>query len=85
VVGISTDSAQRQRDFAASVNTPNPFVSDPDGQIIESYGAGSEGRAASRFYFLIDEDGTILWKDVTGRLIPVDALLTQLREVVGGD
>ena len=38
IVGISRDAADRQREFAESVNTPNPFVSDEDGAIIERFG-----------------------------------------------
>jgi peroxiredoxin len=79
VVGISSDAADRQQEFAASVNTPNPFVSDPDGEIIGRFGALNARGSANRYYYLIDEEGTIIWKDVTGRLIPVEALLAQLR------
>jgi alkyl hydroperoxide reductase subunit AhpC len=57
-------------------------VSDPDGAIIGRYGALSGRGSASRYYFLLDEEGTILWKDTTGRLIPVEAILTRLREVL---
>ncbi len=35
-------------------------------------------RVANRYYFLIDEEGTLIWKNVTGGLIPVDKLLTDL-------
>lgn len=66
------------------MNTPNPFVSDEDGAIIERFGASSARGAANRFYFLIDENGTIIWKDTTGRLLPVEVLLSQLQDVVGG-
>ena len=40
---------------------------------------------ASRYYFLIDEEGTLIWKNVTGGLIPVEALLGEMAEVVSGD
>jgi peroxiredoxin len=65
------------------VNAQNAFVSDVEANIISSYGALGGRGMANRYYFLIDEDGTILWKNVTGGLIPVEALLEELGDVVG--
>ena len=42
-------------------------------------------RVANRYYFLIDEEGTLIWKNVEGGLIPVESLLTEMAEVVGAD
>jgi len=63
-------------------------LSDPNLEVIARYGAVSEGsnvRVANRYYFLIDEEGTLIWKNVTGQLIPVEALLTQMTDLVGDD
>tara|TARA_B100001013_G_C24503260_1_gene400043 strand:- start:410 stop:571 length:162 start_codon:yes stop_codon:yes gene_type:complete len=49
------------------------------------YGATRDNLAvkvANRYYFLIDEEGTLIWKNVMGGLIPVDKLLTDLRVVL---
>ena len=66
----------------------NHFLSDPELEVSERYGAVNDGgnvRTARRYYFLIDEDGTLTWKNVTGGLIPVEALLSEMTEFVSGD
>jgi peroxiredoxin len=85
IVGISRDLAPAQGVFAEQVNAQNQFISDPSMRVINMYGAGREGANAlsQRFYFLIDPDGTLVWKNVTNQLIPVEALIGQLAEVVG--
>ena len=83
IVGISRDLGPAQGAFADLVNAQNAFVSDVDANIISSYGALSGRGMANRYYFLIDEDGTVMWKNVTGGLIPVEALLAELSDVVG--
>jgi peroxiredoxin len=53
-------------------------LSDPDLAVTKRYGAVRDDLGvdvANRYYFLIDKEGTLIWKDVTGRLIPVDELL----------
>ncbi len=88
IVGISRDLQPSQQRFKESTSARNHFLSDPDLEVIERYGAVSSGgnvRVASRFYFLIDEQGTLVWKNVTGGLIPVEALLDEMSEVVSGD
>jgi len=42
----------------------------------------SPQRVANRYYFLIDENGKLIWKSVTGQLIPVEKLVSDLGEVV---
>ena len=69
--------------FAEQVGARNRFVSDVDATIINRYGALGGRGFANRYYFLIDEEGTVIWKNVTGQLIPVEALLSELEEVVG--
>jgi peroxiredoxin len=83
IVGISRDLGPSQGVFAEQVGARNRFVSDVDATIINRYGALGPRGVANRYYFLIDEDGTVIWKNVTGQLIPVEALLTELRGAVG--
>ena len=61
------------------------FLADRDGDVIERYGSLNPGsKLAKRNYFLIDEDGTLIWKNVTGQLIPTEKLLSDLTTVLEG-
>jgi peroxiredoxin len=82
VIGISRDLTASQQKFKESVNAKNTFLSDPDAKVIGAYGALSAQRVANRYYFLIDENGKLIWKSVTGQLIPVEKLVQDLAEVV---
>ena len=82
VIGISRDLTASQQKFKETVNAKNTFLSDPDAKVISSYGALSAQRVANRYYFLIDENGKLIWKSVTGQLIPVEKLVSDLSEVV---
>jgi len=56
--------------------------------VIKKFGAFNEANGGTkRFYFLIDENGTILWRSVNSSLIPVEKLLTDITAVVkpGGE
>jgi len=82
VIGISRDLTASQQKFKETVNAKNTFLSDPDAKIISAYGALNAQRVANRYYFLIDENGKLMWKSVTGQLIPVEKLVQDLAEVV---
>ena len=82
IVAISRDLTASQQKFKESVNAKNTFLSDPDAKIISAYGALSPQRLANRYYFLIDESGKLIWKNVTGQLIPVEKLVEDLGQVV---
>ena len=74
--------------FKENTGARNHFLSDPNLEVTERYGAVNDGgnvSTASRYYFLIDEEGTLVWKNVAGGLIPVEALLDQMTEFVSGD
>ncbi len=61
VVGVSSDSAQSHRRFAANRGLPFPIVSDPDGSVRRLYGASSSllfGKTG-RVTYLIDEQGIV--------------------------
>ena len=87
IVGISRDLQPAQQRFSETVSARNYFLSDPGLEVVNRYGAstGGDTPVASRYYFLIDEEGTLIWKNVTGGLIPVEALLGEMAEVVSGD
>jgi peroxiredoxin len=82
IVAVSRDLAPAQAKFKEFVNAKNTFLTDPDAKVISAYGALNPNKIASRYYFLIDENGTLIWKSVTGQLIPVDKLVSDLAQVV---
>lgn len=77
--------APAQNQFREQTGAQNQFISDPSRRVIDMYGAGRDGvnAGAQRFYFLIDPDGVLVWKNVTNQLIPVESLIEQLAEVAG--
>jgi peroxiredoxin len=84
VIGISRDLAPSQQEFKTKVGAKNHFLSDPDLTVTRRYGAVRDDLGvdvANRYYFLIDKDGALIWKDVTGRLIPVEDLLNRLSQI----
>jgi peroxiredoxin Q/BCP len=66
IFGVSRDSADRHRDFAASHKLPFPLVPDEDGTLARAYGVGSFLGMTSRVSFLVGADGRIVkvWPDV---------------------
>lgn len=85
VIGVSRDLAPSQGEFKKKVNAQNTFLSDVDAVVIKRYGAfNPDNGLARRYYFLIDEKGTLIWKSVNGALIPVDKLLEDLAAVKSG-
>ncbi|MCY4378120.1 MAG: peroxiredoxin [Spirochaetaceae bacterium] len=61
VVGISSDSVESHRRFAASRGLPFPIVSDRDGSVRRLYGANSAVLLGmtGRVTYLIDEEGIV--------------------------
>jgi peroxiredoxin Q/BCP len=59
LVGISSDSVESHKDFAAHHKLPFLLVSDPDGVIAKAYGVGSTFGFMSRQSFVVDKDGKI--------------------------
>jgi peroxiredoxin len=82
LIGISRDLPGALAAFKESVGAQNAFLSDADLNVTRLYGAGPNARGvASRFYFLIDEQGRIAWKNTANQLIPTETLLSQLSTV----
>jgi len=60
VVGVSSDSEQSHRDFAAHHRLPFVLLSDPGGEVRKRYGASPRlGIFGGRVTFVIDRDGTV--------------------------
>ena len=85
VIGISRDLAPSQAKFKETVKAQNVFLSDPEAKIISAYGALNANKIANRYYFLVDENSKLIWKSVTGQLIPVEKLVEDLGTVVKGN
>jgi peroxiredoxin len=84
LIGISRDLFGALGEFKNQTGAKNAFLSDPDMTVIRQYEAEMAGRGiAARHYFLIDEQGKVVWKSTNNSLIPTEALLDQLSEVVG--
>jgi peroxiredoxin len=82
IVAVSRDLAPAQQRFKEFTQAKNTFLTDPDAKVISAYGALNANKIANRYYFLIDENGMLIWKSVTGQLIPVDKLVSDLAQVV---
>jgi thioredoxin-dependent peroxiredoxin len=65
VVGISTDSVESHKNFAANHELPLRLLSDASGEVAKLYGANSliPGKVA-RSVFVIDANGTVRYRDV---------------------
>ena len=65
VVGISTDSVESHKNFAAHHNLPLRLLSDSDRKVADLYGAQSliPGKVA-RSVFVIDRNGVVRYRDV---------------------
>jgi peroxiredoxin Q/BCP len=86
VVGISTDSLESHRRFAASLGAPFKLLSDPSQRVARAYGSKGETHAR-RTVYVIDPSGTITYRDMRfGALDPkaYDALQKAVREARGG-
>ena len=87
VVGISTDSVESHRKFAAHHELPLRLLADVEGRARELYGARSllPGRTA-RSVFVIDAAGVVRYREVrpVGLMRPRDAdILKAIRQAQG--
>ena len=87
VVGVSPDSIESHRNFAAHHELPLRLLSDADGKVSTLYGARSliPGKVA-RSVFVIDAEGILRYQDVRplGLLKPKDdVIISAIREAQG--
>ncbi|MFP4462348.1 MAG: peroxiredoxin [Guyparkeria sp.] len=62
VLGVSMDSVESHADFAREHELPFPLLADPEGEVVERYGALSDFmvvKFAKRQTFIIDPEGNI--------------------------
>jgi len=95
LLGVSADLPGAQRAFKDAVAPKDAagkpvaldnlmFVSDRTLSVAMKYDAANVNNA-KRFYFLVDEKGKIVWRSVTGGLIPTEKLITDLATVQSGN
>ena len=84
MIGVSRDLPGALSKFKETVGAKNAFVSDPELSVISKYDAVNPGRVAKRYYFLIDDKGKVIWRSVTGQLIPTDKLIADLGQLLQG-
>ena len=76
--------APSQNKFKELVGAKNvTFLSDIDAVVVKRFGAFNDAsKGVRRYYFLIDEQGTVLWRSVNGTLLPFDKLYEDLTAAV---
>jgi peroxiredoxin Q/BCP len=62
VVGVSTDSVEKQAEFKKVNNFPYALLADTDKKVIKAFGQ-SGGLMASREAYLIDKSGKVVYHD----------------------
>jgi peroxiredoxin Q/BCP len=64
VLGISTDSLDSHRRFAASLDLPFRLLSDPDQKIARKYGSSGDGGRTRRTIFVVGPDGRVKYRNL---------------------
>jgi peroxiredoxin len=87
ILGISANHFFSQKTFAESLKLPYPLLSDfPDLTVIRRYGVLSPSQTyAQRAFFLIDQEGVIRQRWLTGGgedvVLPSEPILKAVREI----
>lgn len=87
VVGISADSLESHRQFAASVGAPFRLLSDPGQRVAARYGSKGDNGYNRRTVYVIDARGRVAYRDMRfGALDPksYDRLRAAVRSARGG-
>ena len=64
VLGISSDSVESHKRFAASLDLPFRLLSDPDLKVARKYASTGDGGRARRTVFVIGPDGRVKYKNM---------------------
>lgn len=86
IVGISTDTVESHKGFAAKYNLPFPLLADPQEEVIRAYGVRSWlPHRSARAVVVINREGLITYKKVQPlSLFPPrdDRIIAAIREAV---
>ena len=63
VVGVSTDTVAKQKEFKDKENFPFPLLADTDKKVIGAFGQDTARPAAAREAYLIDKSGKVVYHD----------------------
>ncbi len=64
VLGVSADSLDTHRRFAASLDLPFRLLSDPELQVARKYGSNGDGGRATRTVFVVGPDGRVKYRNL---------------------
>jgi thioredoxin-dependent peroxiredoxin len=64
IVGVSPDSLESHRKFAATLDVPFLLLSDPGQQVASRYAAKDAGGNNRRAVYVIGPDGKVAWRDL---------------------
>jgi peroxiredoxin Q/BCP len=62
VVGVSTDSVEKQKEFKEKNTFDYPLIADTDHKVMQAFGQ-ADANAAKREAYLVDKTGKIVYKD----------------------
>jgi thioredoxin-dependent peroxiredoxin len=63
VVGVSTDTVEKQKEFKAKESFPYPLLADTDKKVMVAFGQDESRKAADREAYLIDKTGKVVYHD----------------------
>jgi peroxiredoxin Q/BCP len=63
VVGVSTDTVEKQKEFKQANNFPFPLLADTDKAVLKAFGQSGTLGFASREAYLINREGKIVYHD----------------------
>jgi peroxiredoxin Q/BCP len=64
VLGVSADSLETHRRFAASLDLPFRLLSDPDLRVARKYGSSGDGGRPRRTVFVVGPDGRVKYRNL---------------------
>jgi peroxiredoxin Q/BCP len=63
VIGVSTDTVEKQKEFKTKENFPYPLLADTDKTVIKAFGQPGVKATAEREAYLVDRNGKIVYHD----------------------
>jgi thioredoxin-dependent peroxiredoxin len=63
VIGVSTDTVEKQKEFKMKENFPYPLLADTEKVVIKAFGQPGVKATAEREAYLIDKSGKIVYHD----------------------
>lgn len=63
VIGVSTDTVEKQKEFKQTNNFPFPLLADTDRKVMKAFGQSGTLGFASREAYLIDQSGKVVYRD----------------------